>query len=95
MTDTITHYSLTRAHDTHADTDTHMQNTHIHTHTFNLSLSFSMSHTHTHTYIRSFIDSLTTLFRPSIFQQRVKDSWRKKDGWREDGEKMVCGGEEL
>lgn len=93
MTDTITHCSLTRAHDTHADTDAHMQNTHTHTHT--VSIFLSLSPCHTHTYIRSFIDSLTTLFHPSIFQQRVKDSWRKKDGWREDGKKMVCGGEEL
>lgn len=48
------------------------------THTFSLSISpLSLCLSHTHTHIKPFIDSLTTLFHPSIFHQRVKDGWRK------------------
>lgn len=59
---------------------------HRHTYTFNLYLSFSLSHVRTHT--KPFIDSLTTLFHPFIFQQRVKDSWMKggiRGGREEEG----------
>lgn len=72
MTDTIIHYSITHAH----DTDTRAE----YTHTISISIFLSLRHTqtHTHTRIKPFIDSLTTWFHLSIFQQRVKDEWMKR-----------------
>ncbi len=80
MTDTIIHYSITRPHDTHAK-----RQIYAHTHTFSLPLFLAV----TRTYIKSFIDSLTTLFHPSIFQQRVKESWRMGGMKAEQEEKVL------
>lgn len=74
MTAIITQYFITCAQD--KETDTHIPIYDLLSFNLVRSLSlFSVALSHS----QLFLDSLSTMFHSFIFQQRVKDSWRKAE----------------